>query len=273
MKNHTGKPLDGGWTGSWNAKHNPPANTSHILQWLANTTPLKSPSSAAGFAAGSPIARSDGDGLTFTLTDNSTATWVLRYGRGSRRRELTLGSYLEPALSEARKKTRMYRVRIDAGENPAADQLAAVLPGLDDKLGRRDGLMFRILLATCVRQAELVQSSRAQCSAARAIRGAFERNAFDMRRFTPHDTRSTAKGHLRNLGFSREISEIALNHKLQGTEGIYDVREEIPERREAMEAWARFIERCCIETPPQNQERPDDVLQSSVTPFRQRSAA
>lgn len=174
MKNHTGKPQDGGWTGSWNAKHNPPANTSHILQWLANTTPLKSPRSAAGFAAGSPIAGSDGDGLTFTLTDNSTAPWVLRYSRGSRRRELTLGSYLELALSEARKKTRMYRVRIDAGEN---------------------------------------------------------------------------------------------------TEGIYDVREELPERREAMEAWARFIERCCIETPPQNQERPDDVLQSNVTPFRQRSAA
>lgn len=47
---------------------------------------------------------------------------------------------------------------------------------------------------------------------------------FDIRRFIPHDTRSTAKGHLRNLGFSREISEIALNHKLPGIEGIYDVR-------------------------------------------------
>ncbi|MFP3548964.1 hypothetical protein SB748_36860, partial [Rhizobium sp. SIMBA_035] len=69
-------------------------------------------------------------------------------------------------------------------------------------------------------------------------------------RFTPHDTRSTAKGHLRNLGFSRDISEIALNHKLPGVEGIYDVREEIPERRRAMEAWAQFIAECSGDTGP-----------------------
>jgi len=62
---------------------------------------------------------------------------------------------------------------------------------------------------------------------------AFDSGKIDIGRFTPHDTRSTAKGHMRNLGVSREISEIALNHKLKGMEGIYDVREEIPERRDA----------------------------------------
>ena len=49
---------------------------------------------------------------------------------------------------------------------------------------------------------------------------------------------------LRNMGISREISEIALNHVLKGVEGIYDVREEIPERRVALERWAEFIARC-----------------------------
>lgn len=83
-----------------------------------------------------------------------------------------------------------------------------------------------------------------------AFNRAFERGAIDIRRFTPHDTRSTAKGHLRNLGVSREISEIALNHKLKGMEGIYDVREEIPERRQALAIWADFLVACETGEPP-----------------------
>ena len=77
-----------------------------------------------------------------------------------------------------------------------------------------------------------------------AITRAFERGDIEIRRFTPHDTRSTAKGHMRNMGISREISEIALNHVLQGMEAIYDVREEIPERRIALERWANYIVGC-----------------------------
>jgi integrase len=77
-----------------------------------------------------------------------------------------------------------------------------------------------------------------------AIERAFRRGDISIRRFTPHDTRSTAKGHMRNMGISREISEIALNHTLRGMEGIYDVREEIPERRLALEKWAAFLEAC-----------------------------
>lgn len=78
----------------------------------------------------------------------------------------------------------------------------------------------------------------------RSITRAISRDGIPVRYFTPHDTRSTAKGHMRNMGISREISEIALNHKLRGMEAIYDVREEIPERRRALELWAAFIESC-----------------------------
>lgn len=77
-----------------------------------------------------------------------------------------------------------------------------------------------------------------------AITRAFDKGQIDVRRFTPHDTRSTAKGHMRNMGISNEITEIALNHKLKGMEAIYDVREEIPERRLALERWAAFIDAC-----------------------------
>ena len=77
-----------------------------------------------------------------------------------------------------------------------------------------------------------------------AFTRAFERGAIATRKFTPHDARSTAKGHMRNLGISSEISELALNHKLKGMEAIYDVREDIPERRSALEKWALFLQSC-----------------------------
>lgn len=92
-----------------------------------------------------------------------------------------------------------------------------------------------------------------------AITRAFERGDIDIRRFTPHDTRSTAKGHMRNMGVSREISEIALNHTLKGMEAIYDVREEIPERREALKKWADFLIACEAGSPSPHQV---------VVPFR-----
>lgn len=404
-------------------------------------------------AAKEPVTRADGDGLTFTLSEFGTATWILRYSRGSRRRELTLGNYPDMSLSEARKRARAERVQIDSGKDPAAekkvekarareamsvnalcddyaekrfeslaknsvqvyaglidrvvrprlgslevacvtptdivsmietckrpwtvcdtlltvcrtifahaigrrqinvnpavgidlkailgqrppkrrrvmlqqDELEKLLPNIDDLIGRQNGLMFRVLLSTCVRTIELVtarkslidldrgswrvlgdstktkqeflvplaplvvewigeliamsgdsewlcpaRSSQSQTGHVNkkilrdAINRAFETQGLDIRRFTPHDTRSTAKGHLRNLGFSREISEIALNHKLPGIEGVYDVRAEIPERRAAMEAWARFIENCC------RGGAPAPATSSNVVQFKSRRAA
>jgi hypothetical protein len=40
-----------------------------------------------------PLARSDGGGLTFTLSKAGTAAWVLRYRTGGRARELTIGNF------------------------------------------------------------------------------------------------------------------------------------------------------------------------------------
>lgn len=89
-----------------------------------------------------------------------------------------------------------------------------------------------------------------------AFRRAFDRQDIPIRQFTPHDTRSTAKGHLRNMGVSREISEIALNHTLKGMEAIYDVREEIPERRQALAMWADFLIACETGAPSPQASKP-----------------
>lgn len=382
-------------------------------------------------SAGIPVAKSDGDGLTFTLSKAGTASWILRYRMPGKRRELTIGNYPDISLASARKIARQLRADIDLGGDPAKqksidkaksktdftvkrlaldflekkmvipeyskttiyyrnwdinnviipkigtlnvkdiepaiivdmleksgrswtvqkriltstkklfdhaigkqiinvnpcsgldlkaligprpkikrrimlsmDELKALFACIDD-IGKENALALKILLATCVRTNELVKAKWEHIDFSRkiwrvpdesvktrtgfivpladpvinwfkqlqalsgsewvlpartakrtnkhgdihvghttlwaAINRAYERGEIDTRRFSPHDMRSTAKGHMRNMGVSREISELALNHKLKGMEGIYDVREEIPEKREALNQWAEFL--------------------------------
>jgi integrase len=66
----------------------------------------------------------------------------------------------------------------------------------------------------------------------------------EIRRFTPHDLRSTMKSHMRKLGVSRDISEMCLNHKLPGVEGIYDQHNYFEERLAALESWTNFLVAC-----------------------------
>lgn len=66
-----------------------------------------------------PAAKSGGDGLTFTLSAAGSATWVLRYRYGGRRKELTLGNYPDISLAAARKLAREHRVAVDQGGDPA----------------------------------------------------------------------------------------------------------------------------------------------------------
>ena len=75
-----------------------------------------------------------------------------------------------------------------------------------------------------------------------AITRAFDTGRFSVPKFTPHDARSTAKGHMMNMGIPDYVSELALNHVVQGMQAIYDVRTEIPEKREAMNRWATYLE-------------------------------
>ncbi|WP_206862576.1 tyrosine-type recombinase/integrase [Lysobacter changpingensis] len=405
-------------------------------------------------AKGEPVAKSDGDGLTFTLSASGTAAWVLRFRIGGRRKELTLGSYPDIGLAAAREKARAHRAAIDEGRDPAAekqerktramaawtmrdlvddyrekcltdaslapgtrkyreydlkgvvlprlgsrevqritttdivsvlidirrtwtitrrvkttlsqlfdhaialsivssnpcagiklnalkgnrppvrkrvmlseDELRTLLPSIEETIGLENALAFRILLATCVRTAELVKAKKADIDLDReewwvpdenvktrtgflvpltptvagwfrelielsggseyllparqerrrrnvggdthvagttlwaAITRAFGRKEIEIRKFTPHDTRSTAKGHMRSMGVSQEISEVALNHVLKGMDRVYDVRSEIPERREALEKWANFIVAC-------EKGEPSPAATSNVIAFR-----
>ena len=76
----------------------------------------------AWVASGRPVAKSDGDGLTFTLSACGTAAWVLRYRHGARRKEINLGRYPDMSLSLARTVASEQRLRIGAGTDVAVEK-------------------------------------------------------------------------------------------------------------------------------------------------------
>ena len=65
-----------------------------------------------------------------------------------------------------------------------------------------------------------------------------------IRRFTPHDTRSTARSYLSAFGVPVIVAERCLNHSLGGLVEVYDQHDYIDERRKALTAWAYFLSHC-----------------------------
>lgn len=72
--------------------------------------------------AKTPLAKSDGGGLTFTLSRDGTASWILRYRHGGQRRELTLGRYPDLGLAEARQRAAAERVKVAGGADVAVER-------------------------------------------------------------------------------------------------------------------------------------------------------
>lgn len=69
--------------------------------------------------AGAPVAKSDGAGLTFTLSKAGRAAWVLRYSFGGKQKEVTLGSYPDISLKKAREIAAERRVEVSQGVDVA----------------------------------------------------------------------------------------------------------------------------------------------------------
>lgn len=72
--------------------------------------------------AGKPIAKSDGDGLTFTLSSAGAAAWVLRYSVAGKRKEKTIGRYPDISLTDARKKASIDRAKVQQGSDVAREK-------------------------------------------------------------------------------------------------------------------------------------------------------
>lgn len=72
--------------------------------------------------AGAPVAKSDGGGLTFTLSAKGAAAWVLRYWFGGKQKEVTLGRYPAMTLTKAREVALCRRVEIQQGQDVAREK-------------------------------------------------------------------------------------------------------------------------------------------------------
>ena len=72
--------------------------------------------------AGQPVNKTDGDGLTFTLSAKGTAAWTLRYRIGGRRKELTLGRYPDMSIAKARELAAEKRVAVSQGVDVAQEK-------------------------------------------------------------------------------------------------------------------------------------------------------
>lgn len=405
--------------------------TLQLQHWLrtaknGGAPTIKDPETGVVVELPLPLARSDGGGLTFTLSSSGTATWILRYRIASRARELTIGNFPDISLAEARKIAREKRAEIDRAGDPAVDKqrmkalalkdwtvrqllddyrekilsglgsstqkgygrslvriqsrlgsyavaqvssldivemiesvaapwnesrmllttarmlfkhaagrkLVAANPciGIDlsalmgkrpatrrrlmlsreelrlvmqAEMNRENALAVRLLLATAVRSGELrtakwshfdfeqdvwsvpasktgpgiqipltvpvkawlreLKQRSGESEFVLPVRGDYKNASSKgdrpinpntigaaiefwlteykpaVRRFTPHDLRSTAKSQMRALGVSRDVSEMCLNHKLPGIEGIYDVHTYFEERKQALTVWSDFL--------------------------------
>lgn len=60
----------------------------------------------------------------------------------------------------------------------------------------------------------------------------------EIRRFTPHDLRSTCRSHLTKMGVSIPVAERCLNHHIGGLVSTYDQHDMLDERRMVLNAWA-----------------------------------
>lgn len=63
----------------------------------------------------------------------------------------------------------------------------------------------------------------------------------DIEHFTVHDMRRTARTQLGALGVDSFVAERALNHKVRGTQGVYDRHDYFPQRRQALNQWAELL--------------------------------
>jgi len=92
-----------------------------------------------------------------------------------------------------------------------------------------------------------------------------EKKGTPVRRFTPHDLRSTARSWLisESIGASVVVAERCLNHTLGGLLSVYDQHDYLTERRTILDRWTDFLLKCekGLELTP----KADNVIQLHAT--------
>ena len=76
------------------------------------------------------------------------------------------------------------------------------------------------------------------------------RDVIDIENMVPHDLRRTAATQMAALGVDRTVLSRVLNHVDRSVTGRYDTHAYIPEKRAALELWARKLEAIVAGAPP-----------------------
>jgi integrase len=80
-----------------------------------------------------------------------------------------------------------------------------------------------------------------EASRRRAIARGEDSDKAMLRPWRNHDIRRTCRTTLSRLGVSYDVAEAVLAHAIGGVGGIYDRWERFPEKRDALERWAKFL--------------------------------
>ena len=93
---------------------------------------------------------------------------------------------------------------------------------------------------------EIYFEQRALNSMLHKLFKSMEESGIKVRKFTPHDLRSTARSWLTSdqIGADVIVAERCLNHAVGGLVGVYDRNDYLTERREVLEKWAQIIVDC-----------------------------
>lgn len=78
-------------------------------------------------------------------------------------------------------------------------------------------------------------------SVSKALRRLFEQNLLKMEPFTPHDIRRSVATRLGDIKVAPHIVEKILNHKMDGVMAVYNRQEYLPERKEALGNWSKYL--------------------------------
>jgi len=76
---------------------------------------------------------------------------------------------------------------------------------------------------------------------ANALNVALKGLNFALEQFTIHDLRRTGATLLNEKGYSSDVVEKALNHKMPGVRGIYNRAEYAPQRKEMLQFWGSYV--------------------------------
>jgi len=75
-----------------------------------------------------------------------------------------------------------------------------------------------------------------------------------------HDVRRTCRSTLSRIGVTEDVAEAVLAHQRGGVVGIYDRWHRLPEKREALERWSRFLEELIRPRPVKTGTAKQDMI-------------